>query len=157
MVYTTRPSCPTPTGSSPGSHGLASGPSGSWSDFDADGLDGLAILVLALRRYGVTVDPYVPSRLDEGHGLSMAAIETAVRDGVALIITVDTGSSSAVEIAAAATRGVDVIVTDHHRLPPQLPPAVAVVNPHRADSRYPDARLAGSGVAFKVAQLILRD
>ena len=128
-----------------------------FGDFDADGLDGLAILVLALRRYGVTVDPYVPSRLDEGHGLSMAAIETAVRDGVALIITVDTGSSSAVEIAAAATRGVDVIVTDHHRLPPQLPPAVAVVNPHRADSRYPDARLAGSGVAFKVAQLILRD
>ena len=128
-----------------------------FGDFDADGLDGLAILVLALRRYGLTVDPWVPSRLEEGHGLSLAAVDAAARDGVTLIVTVDTGSSSAVEIAVARERGVDVIVTDHHRLPPELPPAVAVVNPHRADSRYPDGRLAGSGVAFKVAQLILAD
>jgi len=128
-----------------------------FGDFDADGLDGLAILVLALRRYGLTVEPYVPSRLDEGHGLSLAAVDAAERDGTTLIMTVDTGSSSAAEIAVAAGRGIDVIVTDHHRLPPELPPAVAVVNPHRADSRYPDARLAGSGVAFKVAQLVLAD
>jgi single-stranded-DNA-specific exonuclease len=128
-----------------------------FGDFDADGLDGLAILVLALRRYGLTVEPYVPSRLDEGHGLSLAAVDAAERDGTTLIITVDTGSSSAAEIVVAASRGIDVIVTDHHRLPPELPPAVAVVNPHRADSRYPDARLAGSGVAFKVAQLVLAD
>jgi single-stranded-DNA-specific exonuclease len=128
-----------------------------FGDFDADGLDGLAILVLALRRYGLTVEPYVPSRLDEGHGLSLAAVDAAEVAGTTLIITVDTGSSSAVEIAVAAGRGIDVIVTDHHRLPPALPPAVAVVNPHRADSRYPDARLAGSGVAFKVAQLVLAD
>ena len=128
-----------------------------FGDFDADGLDGLAILVLALRRYGLIVEPYVPSRLDEGHGLSLAAVDAAVRNGVAVIVTVDTGSSSATEISVAAERGVDVIVTDHHRLPPTLPPAVAVVNPHRADSRYPDTRLAGSGVAFKVAQLILAD
>ncbi len=128
-----------------------------FGDFDADGLDGLAILVIALRRYGLTVKPYVPSRLDEGHGLSLAAVDAAQRDGTSLIITVDTGSSSAAEIAAAGGRGIDVIVTDHHRLPPELPRAVAVVNPHRADSRYPDARLAGSGVAFKVAQLVLAD
>src|SRR4029078_4918943 len=55
----------------------------------------------------------------------------------------------------AAARGIDVIVTDHHRVPPELPPAYAVVNPHRRDSQYPDPRLAGSGVAFKVAQLLL--
>ena len=128
-----------------------------FGDFDADGLDGLAILVLALRRYGLTVDPYVPSRLDEGHGLSLAAVDAAQKNGVTVIVTVDTGSSSAAEIAVAADRGIDVIVTDHHRLPPTMPPAVAVVNPHRADSRYPDVRLAGSGVAFKVAQLVLAD
>lgn len=126
-----------------------------FGDFDADGLDGLAILVLAFRRFGLAVEPYVPSRLDEGHGLSIAAIDTAVRTGASLIVTVDCGTSSAPEIAIAAERGIDVIVTDHHRVPPTLPPAIAVVNPHRADSTYPDRRLAGSGVAFKVAQLLL--
>ncbi|MGZ9276973.1 MAG: single-stranded-DNA-specific exonuclease RecJ [Candidatus Limnocylindrales bacterium] len=128
-----------------------------FGDFDADGLDGLAILVLAFRRFGLAVEPYVPSRLDEGHGLSLAAVDAAERGGLSVIVTVDTGTSSAAEIATAAERGIDVIVTDHHHVPPELPPAIAVVNPHRADSRYPDARLAGSGVAFKVAQLVLAD
>jgi single-stranded-DNA-specific exonuclease len=126
-----------------------------FGDFDADGLTGLAIMVRALRAYGLNVEPYVPSRLDEGHGLSLRAVDAAQRDGRTLIVTVDTGSTSGPEIATAGRRGIDVIVTDHHRLPPELPPAVAVVNPHRDDSRYPDPRLAGSGVAFKVAQLIL--
>lgn len=126
-----------------------------FGDFDADGLDGLAILVIALRRFGIEVQPYVPSRLEEGHGLSTAAIDAAVAGGVTLIITVDCGTSSGPEIALAAAKGVDVIVTDHHRVPPDLPPAFAVVNPHRADSQYPDPRLAGSGVAFKVAHLLL--
>jgi single-stranded-DNA-specific exonuclease len=126
-----------------------------FGDFDADGLTGLAIMVRALRGYGVDVEPYVPSRLDEGHGLSLRAVDTAERAGRTLIVTVDTGSTSGLEIAEAGRRGIDVIVTDHHRLPAQLPPAVAVVNPHRDDSRYPDPRLAGSGVAFKVAQLVL--
>lgn len=128
-----------------------------FGDFDADGLDGLTIMTLALRRFGITVEPYVPSRLDEGHGLSLAAIEAAERTGATVIVTVDCGTSSALEIAVAATHGIDVLVTDHHRVPAVLPPALAVVNPHRADSTYPDDRLAGSGVAFKVAQLLLAD
>jgi single-stranded-DNA-specific exonuclease len=128
-----------------------------FGDFDADGLDGLAILVIALRRFGVAVEPYVPSRLEEGHGLSLAAIDTAVASGIAVIVTVDCGTSSGAEIAIAQGRGVDVLVTDHHRVPPELPPALAVVNPHRADSIYPDARLAGSGIALKVAQLLLAE
>jgi single-stranded-DNA-specific exonuclease len=128
-----------------------------FGDFDADGLTGLAILVIALRRFGVAVVPYVPSRLDEGHGLSLAAIDAAAAAGVALIVTVDCGSTSGPEIAVARSRGIDVIVTDHHRVPPVLPPALALVNPHRPDSTYPDPRLAGSGVAFKIAQLLLAD
>ncbi|MFN8518914.1 MAG: DHH family phosphoesterase [Chloroflexota bacterium] len=127
-------------------------------DFDADGLTGLAILVLALRRLGLDVAPYVPDRAEEGHGLSMGAVDAAVADGRTLLLTADTGSTSHAEIAAARERGVSVIVTDHHQLPGGPPTAAdAVVNPHRADSRYPDRRLSGSGVAFKVAQLLLAE
>jgi single-stranded-DNA-specific exonuclease len=128
-----------------------------FGDFDADGLTGLAILVIALARYGIRAEPYVPSRLDEGHGLSLAALDAAERSGATLIVTVDCGSTSHAEIAAANARGIDAIVTDHHRVPPVLPPALALVNPHRADSLYPDRRLTGAGVAFKVAQALLAD
>ncbi len=128
-----------------------------FGDFDADGLTGLAIMTLALREFGLHVEPYVPSRLDEGHGLSIAAVEAAVVGGASLIITVDCGSTSTVEIDEANARGIDVIVTDHHRVPVDLPAAYALVNPHRADATYPDRRLAGSGVAFKIAQLVLAD
>ena len=128
-----------------------------FGDFDADGLSGLAQLVLALRRLDLDVIPYVPSRLEEGHGLSMAAVAAASEAGVTLIMTVDTGSTSVVEVAAATARGIDVLVTDHHHLPDVLPAAVALVNPHRADSIYPDPELSGSGVAFTVARLLLGD
>jgi single-stranded-DNA-specific exonuclease len=126
-----------------------------FGDFDADGLTGLAQLVITLRRLGIATTPYVPSRLEEGHGLSLAAVGVASAAGIGLIITVDTGSTSVAEVAAAADRGIDVIVTDHHHLPPVLPAAVAIVNPHRADAVYPDPDLSGSGVAFTVARLLL--
>ena len=128
-----------------------------FGDFDADGLTGLAILVIALRRLGIDTIPYVPKRLEEGHGLSAAAIAEAREAGASVIVTVDCGSTSGPEIADAQALGIDVLVTDHHRLPPELPPAVAIVNPQRADSSYPERRLAGSGVAFKLAQLLLAD
>ncbi len=128
-----------------------------FGDFDADGLTGLAILTIALRRFGVDAVPYVPSRLDDGHGLSIAALDAATGAGVSLIVTVDCGTTSHAEIAAAARRGLDVVVTDHHRVPEVMPAAYALVNPHRPDATYPDRRLAGSGVAFKIAQLLLAD
>ena len=112
-------------------------------------------MTLALRRFGVAVEPYVPSRLEEGHGLSLAALDAAAAGGCTVVVTVDCGSTSVAEIAAANARGIDVIVTDHHRVPAVMPAALAVVNPHRPDSTYPDRRLAGSGVAFKIAQLLL--
>ena len=124
-------------------------------DFDADGLTGMAIMVRALRRLGIDTAWHVPSRLEDGHGLSLRAVELARAGGRGLIVTVDMGSSSGAEIAAASRAGIDVIVTDHHRVPPEMPPAVAVVNPHRPDTGYPDARLTGSGVALKVAALLL--
>jgi single-stranded-DNA-specific exonuclease len=126
-----------------------------FGDFDADGLTGLAILATALRHLGLTVDLYVPSRVEEGHGLSLGALAAAVASGARVIITVDCGTTSVAEIGAARDAGIDVLVTDHHRVLPQLPAALALVNPQRADSIYPDSRLAGSGVAFKLAQLLL--
>ncbi|HTC86293.1 MAG TPA: single-stranded-DNA-specific exonuclease RecJ [Candidatus Acidoferrum sp.] len=128
-----------------------------FGDFDADGISGLATMTLALRAFGVRAEPYIPSRLDEGHGLSLQAVEKAVELDCPIIVTVDTGSTSVAEIAVAVERGIDVLVTDHHRMPPVLPAAYALVNPHRPDSPYPDDRLSGSGVAFKVAQLLLAD
>ena len=128
-----------------------------FGDFDADGITGLAILTLALRRLGVDVLPYVPSRLEEGHGLSLAAVSAAGAAGARVIVTVDTGSSSVDEVGAANAAGIDVLITDHHRVPATLPAALAIVNPHRVDATYPDRRLAGSGVAFTLARLLLGD
>jgi len=82
-------------------------------------------------------------------------VEFAVTIGASVIVTVDTGTSSLDEVGAAVARGLDVLVTDHHRVPPQMPPALAIVNPHRDDSIYPDRRLAGSGIALTLARLLL--
>lgn len=128
-----------------------------FGDFDADGITGLVIMTLALRRLGMRAIPYVPSRLDEGHGLSRVAVEAARNAGATVIVTVDTGTSSFDEVGAANAAGIDVLITDHHRVPASLPPAFAIVNPHRADASYPDRRLAGSGVAFTLARLLIGD
>jgi single-stranded-DNA-specific exonuclease len=128
-----------------------------FGDFDADGITGLVILTLSLRRFGLDVLPYVPSRLEEGHGLSLAAVDAAEQAGARLIVTVDTGTTSVAEVAAAAARGIDVLVTDHHRVPAELPPAIAIVNAHRPGSVYPDSRLSGAGIAYSLARLLLGD
>jgi single-stranded-DNA-specific exonuclease len=128
-----------------------------FGDFDADGLTGLAILVRALRALGLDTDPYVPDRVAEGHGLSRPAIDRCLAEDRTLIVTVDCGTSSVEEVAAAAAQGVDVLVTDHHRPPQRLPLAAAIVNPHLPGTRYPFPHLAGSGVAFKVAQWLLEE
>ena len=116
-----------------------------------------SVLTLALRIFGVEVLPYVPSRLEEGHGLSMAAVDAAELAGARVLVTVDTGTTSIAEIAAAQARGIDVLVTDHHRVPLELPNAVAIVNAHRPESHYPDTRLSGAGIAFTLARLLLGD
>jgi single-stranded-DNA-specific exonuclease len=126
-----------------------------YGDFDADGLTGLSILTIALRRLGLDVEPYVPERIGDGHGLSLRAVERAVAEGRSLIVTADCGTSSEAEIALAAARGVEVVVTDHHHAAIVPGSAVAVVNPQRLDGSYPERRLTGAGVAWKVAHLLL--
>jgi single-stranded-DNA-specific exonuclease len=128
-----------------------------FGDFDADGLTGLAILTLAMRRLGLDAEPYVPSRLDEGHGLSLAAVERARADTRTVIVTVDCGTTSVAEVAAARAVGIDVLISDHHAIPRVLPNAAALVNAHLPGSVYPDSRLSGAGIAFKLAQALLAD
>lgn len=126
-----------------------------YGDFDVDGLTATAVLVEALKCAGARVAPYIPSRDDEGYGLNLGAIARLCDSGIGLLLTVDCGISSVSEIAYAAGRGLDVIVTDHHHVPTCLPPALAIINPRQPGCRYPFKDLAGVGVAYKLACALL--
>lgn len=123
-----------------------------YGDFDADGVTGSAILERALTAAGVRTRSYIPKRLDEGYGLHIAAIESLAREGASIIITVDCGISSLAEIQRANECGIDVIVCDHHKLPEQLPPALALLHPGLGG--YPFEHLCAAGVCFKLAQAL---
>jgi len=128
-----------------------------WGDYDADGMTAVAVWVLALRALGVDPVRYVPSRLAEGYGLSAAGLRSLAARGVRLVITCDCGVGAVQEVALAGELGMDVVVTDHHMPGPVLPAAVAVVDPHRSDSVYPDPDLTGAGVAYRLAaELVAR-
>ncbi len=127
-----------------------------YGDFDADGITATALLVLALRALGGRAYPYIPHRIDEGYGLNRPALTEMARRGARLVITVDCGIRSPEEVAHAQRLGMDVIITDHHTLGPRVPEALAVLNPRRPDCRYPYEHLAGVGLAYKLAQALLR-
>ena len=127
-----------------------------YGDFDADGVTATALLVLTLRSLGAEVHPYIPHRVDEGYGLNEEALTELAEKGVRVVVTVDCGVRSVEEVAHARRAGMDVIITDHHTLGDRLPDAVAVLDPRRADSPYPYAQLAGVGLAYKLAQALLR-
>ncbi|MGH2429756.1 MAG: single-stranded-DNA-specific exonuclease RecJ, partial [Candidatus Limnocylindria bacterium] len=126
-----------------------------WGDYDADGMSAVAVWVTALRRLGSAPDRYVPSRLAEGYGLSGAGLTDLARRGVRLVVTCDCGVGNAAEVEVARSLGIDVVVTDHHLPPAELPRAVAVVDPHRADCPYPDVDLTGAGLAYKLAAALV--
>lgn len=127
-----------------------------YGDFDADGVCGTAVLTEGLSFLGGKVVPYIPHRLKEDRGLSTAALEELSQQGITLIITVDCGITALREVEQARKMGLDVIVTDHHNTLPDLPDALAVVNPKRRDSVYPFPLLAGTGVAYKLLQALLQ-
>jgi len=126
-------------------------------DYDADGLTSTAVLVSALRMLGLKTFYHIPNRLIEGYGLSMKGIEKAAQLKADLIITADCGISSENNISKAISMNMDIIVTDHHEVPDILPPATAVIDPHRMDSAYPFKYLAGVGVAFKLIQALFTE
>ena len=130
-----------------------------WGDYDVDGTTGTVLLRRALKILGCETAFHVPNRFTEGYGVNIPALEQAKADGVTLIITVDCGIRSFEPLTWAKENGLDVIVTDHH-LSDEVngnPPAYAIVNPNQTGCEYPDKHLAGVGVAFKLATVLLRE
>lgn len=119
-------------------------------DYDVDGVCGSALLVRALRELGARVEAFVPNRLAHGYDFGPAGLARARDAGAGCVLTCDCGIMAHATVAAAAREGIDVVVTDHHTPPAQLPPAIAVLNPHRPDCGYPERVLCGAGVAFKL-------
>jgi len=127
-----------------------------YGDFDADGVTATALLVLALRALGGRVQHYIPHRVEEGYGLNIRALGELAGAGVRVVVTVDCGIRFPREIAYARQQGMDVIVTDHHIVGEEPLDAVAVVNPHQPGCPYTYKYLAGVGLAYKLAQALLR-
>ena len=128
-----------------------------FSDYDADGVCGGVLLESTLRALGVKeLETVIPDRNVEGYGLNCPAIEKVSREGVKLIISVDSGVSDVKEVELANSLGLDVIITDHHQVPEKLPPALVILNPHQKKDEYPFKYLAGAGVAFKLACALLK-
>jgi single-stranded-DNA-specific exonuclease len=126
-----------------------------YGDYDVDGTTAVVLLTKAIERAGGAAANHVPNRLKDGYGMRPEVVERAAAEGVKLIVSVDTGIRAAEVVRRAGELGIDVIVTDHHLPEADLPPALAVLNPNRADCPYPDKNLCGAGVAFKLAQALL--
>lgn len=130
-----------------------------WGDYDVDGTTGTVLLRRVFKLLGVESEYHVPNRFTEGYGVNIPALEAAKERGVSLVITVDCGIRSFEPLEWAKENSLDVIVTDHHLSDEAKgnPPAVAVVNPNQPGCEYPDKHLAGVGVAFKLADALLRE
>ncbi len=128
-----------------------------YGDYDVDGTTAVVLLKTAIERLGGTVRFHVPHRLREGYGMQREILETAAREGVRLVISVDTGIRAFAAADAAAELGLDLIVTDHHLPEVQLglPRALAILNPNQPGCSYPCKHLCGAGVAFKLSQALL--
>ena len=126
-----------------------------YGDYDVDGTTSVVILKTAIEIAGGTAGFHVPDRLKDGYGMRLDVIDRAAADGVQLIVSVDTGIRASEVVRRASTLGIDVIVTDHHLPEAELPPALAVINPNRADCKYPNKNLCGAGVALKLVEALL--
>ncbi len=123
-----------------------------YGDYDVDGTTAVAMVYSFVRRFTSAVDFYIPDRYDEGYGVSFKGIDWASDNGFTLLITLDCGIKATDKVDYASTKGIDVIVCDHHLPEDVLPKAVAVLDPKREDCRYPFDDLSGCGVGFKLVQ-----
>jgi single-stranded-DNA-specific exonuclease len=127
-----------------------------YGDHDCDGMTSCATLLLALRAVGADATPYIPLREDDGRGLNALAVRQLADDGAQVIVTTDCGSANVAEVALARTLGLDVIITDHHPILGETPSECVIVNPRLAEQPGVSGDLAGAGVAFRVAEALLR-
>ncbi len=128
-----------------------------WGDFDADGITSTAVLWDGLGQFfqqNTQLIYYIPNRLTESHGLNCQGIDNLVKQGCQLIVTCDTGSTNISEIAYAKQLGVDIIVTDHHTLPPLRPPVTAIINPRYLPNTHQLFHLSGVAVAYKLVEAL---
>ena len=122
-----------------------------WGDFDVDGQTSTTVLVSALRQLGAELSFHIPVRERESHGINLPYLERVIEAGARLVLTCDTGVTAHAAVEFATSRGVELIITDHHDLPSALPEAVAVVNPKRLPEGHPLGTLPGVGVAYQLA------
>ncbi len=127
-----------------------------YGDFDADGVTSTTLMMEVLTKLKANVSAYIPHRVDEGYGLNTPALEEIAAGGAKLVITVDCGIRSVQEVQDAMSAGLDMIITDHHSIGPEIPPALAVINPQQVDCPG-DKNIAGVGVAFMTARALLLD
>jgi single-stranded-DNA-specific exonuclease len=125
-----------------------------WGDFDVDGQTSTTILFSTLQDLGADVLYHIPIRAIESHGVHLPTLKRTIARGTDLVLTCDTGVSAHKAIIYARTQDVDVIVTDHHDLPPTLPEAYAVVNPKQLSDDHPLRELSGAGCAYKLAEAL---
>ncbi len=123
-----------------------------YGDYDVDGMTATSLYLSFFGAAGATVRAYVPHRRREGYGLNVTAVRSLHEEGVTLLVTSDCGTTAHREVTLANELGMDVVVTDHHQTDEHMPPAVAVMNPHRAGARYPFRGLCSAGLAYKVVQ-----
>jgi len=128
-----------------------------YGDYDVDGVSATAILIRFLREVGGMVSYYLPERESEGYGLNCDAVDQIAEGGAKVLITVDNGITAVEEVAHAARQGLDVIVTDHHHPPEQLPRPYALLNPKLPQCGYPFSHLSGGGIAFKLCVGVRRE
>ena len=126
-----------------------------WGDFDVDGQTSTALLVQTLQAIGADVVYYIPIRGKESHGIHIGSLAPIIDNGAKLIVTCDTGITAHEAIDYANSRGVDVVVTDHHDLGETLPNAKIIINPKLLPTEHRLANLAGVGVAYKLAEALL--
>ena len=128
-----------------------------YGDFDCDGVTSTTLLTQALSKLGAQVQPYIPDRVDEGYGLNSPALKSLAESGVKVVVSVDCGIRSVQEVLDGNSYGLDIIISDHHSVGPELPPAYAVINPKQLDCLYPEKMLAGVGIAYKIAQAMFME